>query len=91
MPDMLIARPMLRWRRVPLTVLLLAAQVAVGVLALVLRTVRVVVTLAATAATDVEQQLAARTGHTPLSQTSIAALAAAFVHEFHAAYRAPAR
>lgn len=91
MPEVLIARPTRDWRRVPLLALLLVAQVAAGLLVLALRTLRVVVTLAATAAGAIEHHLAARTGRPALSQTGIAALAAAFVDEFRIAYHQPAR
>lgn len=87
----LIARPVRRWRRVPATVGLLTAQVLVGLLVLVLRTVRVATTLAITTAGAIEHQLATRTGRPVLSDTGIAALAAAFVHEFQTAYHAPTR
>lgn len=87
----LIARSASRWRQVPVTVLLLAAQVVVGVIVLVLRTLRVSVTLAATAFGRLEHQLAARTRRPALSDTGIAALATAFAHEFYAAYHQPTR
>ena len=87
----LIARPVGDWRQVPVTVLLLAVQVVVGVIVLVLRTLRVAVTLAATAFGRLEHQLAGRTGRPVLSDTGIAALAAAFAHEFYTAYHQPTR
>jgi hypothetical protein len=90
MPPLLIARPPGRWRT-PLAVLALVAYLALGLVVIVLRTVRVVVNLATAAAMDAEQQLAARTGRTALSHSGIRALAAAFAHEFLTAYRAPAR
>lgn len=82
----LIARSASRWRQVPVSALLVVAQVVVGVVVLTLRTVRVAVTLAATTTGAIEQQLATRTGRPALSHTGIAALAAAFAHEFYAAY-----
>ncbi|WUH94523.1 hypothetical protein OG900_33205 [Streptomyces sp. NBC_00433] len=91
MPTVLVARPIRGWRRIPLVALLLAAQVTVGLIVLALRTVRVAVTLAVTTAGAVEHQLAARTGRPALSQTSIAAIASAFVTEFRAAYHQPTR
>lgn len=83
----LVGRRTRRWQRVPVMVLLLVVQVVVGLLVLVLRTARVAVSLAVAATGRLEVQLAARTRVRPLSQTGIAAIAAAFVHEFHAAYR----
>jgi hypothetical protein len=91
MPTVLIARPARSWRQVPLAALLLAAQVAVGVIVLVLRTLRAVTTLTIAATGHIEHQLATRTGRPALSDTGIAALAAAFAHEFYAAYHQPAR
>lgn len=91
MPVILVARPVRAWKRIPLVALLLVGQVTLGLIVLVLRTLRVAVTLAATATGRLEHQLAARTGRPALSQTGIAALAAAFVDEFRIAYRAPAR
>lgn len=86
MPTMLIARPASRWRQVPVMVLLLAAQVAVGLLVLVLRTARAALTLAIATTGAIEHQLATRTGRPALSHTGIAAICAAFVTEFYAAY-----
>ena len=91
MPPLLIARPSVRWRRVPLVVLGVVAQLAVGLIALAFRIVRVAVNVTASLAVHAEQQLAARTGRRALSDTGIAALAAAFITEFHTAYRATAR
>lgn len=91
MPRVLTVRPAVRWRRVPLAVVEVAAQLVVGVLVLVLRIVRVIVTVAADTAVRAEAQLEARTGRPALSHTGIAALAAGFVNEFRTAYRAPAR
>lgn len=91
MPTTLIARPAGQWTRLPLTVLLLVAQVVVGLIVLALRTTRVIITLAVTTTGRLEQQLAARTGRPVLSQTGIAAICAAFVTEFHAAYHQPTR
>lgn len=91
MPPLLIARPSARWRRVPLAVLGVVAQLAVGLIALTFRIVRVIVNLAAALAVHAEQQLAARTGRSALSDIGIYALAAEFGREFHNAYRAPAR
>ncbi|MFI0900533.1 hypothetical protein [Streptomyces sp. NPDC020983] len=82
----LLTRTAPRWRQVPVTVLLLVAQTALGLLVLALRTSRAVLTLAVATTGAVEQQLAVRTGRRPLSQTGIAALAAAFTDEFLAAY-----
>lgn len=87
----LIARHVPGWRRVPVVVLLWVAQMVVGLVVLVLRTVRAVATLTIDAAGAVEHRLAARTGRPALSQTGIAALAAALVTEFHAAYRGTPR
>lgn len=87
----LIACPAHRWRRIPATVGLLAAQVLVGLLVLVLRTVRVAVTLAITATGRMEHALAVLTGRPALSHTGIAAICAAFVTEFRAAYNQPTR
>lgn len=87
----LIARPDRSWTRVPLTVLLVVAQVVVGVVVLALRTVRVAVTLAATTTGAIEHQLATRTGRPALSHTGIAAICAAFVTEFRTAYHQPTK
>jgi hypothetical protein len=83
----LIARPSARWRQAPATALLWVAQMLLGLLVLALRTTRAGLTLAIASASRVEQLIAALTGRAALSDTGIAALAAAFVHEFHAAYR----
>jgi hypothetical protein len=87
----LIARPARRWKQAPATVGLIAAQVVVGLLVLVLRTARVAVTLAVTTVGAIEHQLAERTGRPALSHTGIAAICAAFVTEFRAAYHQPTR
>lgn len=86
-----MARPASWWRQVPVIVLLLAAQVVVGVIVLVLRTLRAVTTLTIAATGAIEHRLAARTGRPALSHTGIAAICAAFVHEFRAAYHQPTR
>jgi predicted benzoate:H+ symporter BenE len=91
MAHVLIARPAPAWRQVPLMVLLLAAQLVVGLIVLILRTLRVAVTLTITATGRLEHQLAARTGRSALSQTGIAAICAAFVTEFRIAYHQPTR
>lgn len=91
MPRVLIARPASRWRQVPVTVLLVAAQVVVGLLVLVLRTARAALTLTIATAGAVEHQLAATTGRPALSHTGIAAICAAFVTEFRTAYHQPTR
>ena len=94
MSRVLVARPVSLWRWVgdaAVTVLAVGAQVALGLLVLVLRTLRVAVNVVTAASMAAEQQLAARTGRTALSHTGIAALAAAFAHEFRTAYRAPTR
>lgn len=88
MPRLLVARAPNRWRRIPLAVLAVTAQLLLAVIVVAIRTARVVVTLAATAATYAEQALAARTGR-PALQTGIAAIAAAFVAEFLTAYHQP--
>lgn len=82
----LIARRAPLWRQVPLAVLLLAAQVVVGLLVLVLRTGRAVMTLAVATSGHLEYRLAARTGQPVLSDTGIAAICAAFFAEFHNGY-----
>ena len=87
----LIARRAPYWRQAPVTLLLLAAQITLGLLVLVLRTLRVALTAAITTTGRMEEQLAARTGRVPLSHTGIAALAAAFAHEFHTAYHQTTR
>lgn len=89
MPTVLIARPARVWRQVPLTVLLLVAQVTVGLLVLGLRTGRALLTLAVTTTSAIEQQLSVHTGRPALSDTGIAAIAAAFVTEFRTAYNQP--
>lgn len=86
-----MARPARWWRQVPVIVLLLAAQVVVGVIVLVLRTARAALTLAIATTGAVEHRLATATGRPALSHTGIAALAAAFVHEFRTAYHQPTR
>lgn len=91
MPRVLIARPASRWRQVPVAVLLLAAQVVVGLLVLALRTLRAVTTLTIAGAGAIEHRLATATGRPALSHTGIAALAAAFVTEFRTAYHQPTK
>lgn len=91
MPRVLIARPARTWTRVPVTVALVAAQVLAGLLVVVLSTARVVLTLAVAAARYLEHQLATATGRPALSHTGIAAICAAFVHEFRTAYHQPTR
>lgn len=94
MNRVLVARPISPWQRVgkgAVTVLAIGAQFALGLLVLALRTLRVAVNVLTAAAMASEQQLADRIGRPALSDTGIAALAAAFVTEFRTAYRAPAR
>lgn len=91
MPQVLVARPVPLWRQVPVAVLLITAQVVVGLVVLALRTARAFLTLAVTAGDSVEHRIAARTGRPALSRTGIAAICAAFVDEFRAAYHQPTR
>lgn len=91
MPTTLISRPARQCKRIPVLAVLLAAQFLLGLLVLVLWTLRVVATLAVTTTRVAEDQLAARTGRPALSDTGIAAICAAFVDGFLTAYRAPAR
>lgn len=91
MPAQLIARPPTPWRRLAVTVLAMVAHLVLGVLVLVLRTLRVIVTVATDTAVRAEQQLAARTGRPALSQTGIGVLAAALAQEFLTTYRQPTR
>lgn len=87
MNRVLLARPAPHWRQILLTVLLLCAQYTVGLVVLVLRTARAGLTLTIAYAGRAEQLIATLTGRAALSDSGIAALAAAFAHEFHAAYR----
>jgi hypothetical protein len=87
MNRVLLTRPASRWRQVSVTVLLWVAQMILGLVVLALRTARAALTLTIACAGRAEQLIAARTGRPALSDTGIAALAAAFAHEFHAAYR----
>lgn len=89
MPTVLVARPVAWWRRIPATVLLLAAQTVLGLLVLALRTARAVLTLTVATAGAAEHLLAARTGRPVLSHTGIAAIAMAFVTEFRAGFNNP--
>lgn len=89
MPRLLVARAPTPWRRVLLTVLAVAAHLALGLLVMGLRVARVIVSVATEAVAHAEQALAARTGRTALSQTGITALTAAFVQEFRTAYHQP--
>ena len=98
MAAVLVARPVSPWRRVgevAATVLAVGAHLVLGLLVLVLRTLRVAVNVVTTAAMASEQQLAARTGRTALSHTGIAvltaALAAEFLDGFRTAYHQPTR
>lgn len=91
MPPVLVARAPAPWRRVAVAVLAVTAHLALGVLVLVLRTVRVIVTVVTDTAVRTEQQLAARTGRPALSQTGIGVLAAAFAQDFLTTYHKPTR
>lgn len=94
MGRVLVARPVSPWQRVgkaAVTVLAISAQVALGLLVLALRTVRVAVTVVTAAALVAEQQLAESTGRRALSDTGIAALASAFIYELRTAYHQPTR
>lgn len=84
-----LTRPVRAWRQVPVTVLLWAVQVAVGLLVLVLRTARAALTLAIATTGAAEHRLTTATGRPALSHTGIAAICAAFVHEFRTAYHQP--
>jgi len=89
MPAVLIPRPVSPWRRagaLAVKVLAVGVQAAVGLLVIVLRTVRVAVNLVTATAMHAEQRLADHTGRPVLSHTGIAAIAAAFVHEFRTAH-----
>lgn len=84
------------WQRRALTASLLLGEAALlvlhlllGVIVLALRTARVIVAVIAETAIHAEQALAAHTGRPALSQTGIAAIGAAFVAEFRAAYHQP--
>jgi hypothetical protein len=78
-------------RRAAVTGTVLAAHLALGAVVLILRTARVIVTIAATIAAWLEMYLAERTGKPPLGQSAGMGIAAAFTDEFNratAGYRA---
>lgn len=87
----LVVRAPTPWRHVLLTALAMAAHLVLGLLVMTLRTVRVIVAVAAGIAVHAEQQLAARTGRPALSQIGIGVLASAFAHEFLNVVRQPTR
>lgn len=88
MTRLLVARAP-TWRRIPLTVLAVTAQLLVAVVVIAFRIVRVAVNVTAALAMHAEQQLAERTGRAALSQTGVGALTAAFVQEFRTARHQP--
>lgn len=87
-PFLIHARPN-RWQRAVRTIRtaavtgsVFAAHLALGLVVLILRTARVVVTICATLAAWLELYLAQRTGKPPLGQIAGMGIAAAFNDEF---------
>jgi hypothetical protein len=90
-PYLITARPN-RWqrtlrcvRRATVTGSVLAAHVVIGLVVLIVRSARVVVTIAATLASWGELYLAERTGRPALGQIAGMGVAAAFSEEFNRA------